>query len=185
MKRLALFISSICEPMLVVYIIALIGGSYAALSGSVWTYYVLLLTCIVGLVIGVRLFFKNKDHTNWDISERKKRFVPLFLLVLIFGIASLYVRSLDNPVLTDMFTRFFYWHMGFFLLTFRVKLSGHMGIATLAVGQLLVWFGWSMAPFLLTLPLLAWSRIVLKRHTMIEVIVGILYSGIIVLLPTL
>lgn len=185
MKRLALLISSILEPMLVVYIIALIGGRHAALSGAVWSYYVMLLSLIVGLVIGVRLFFKNRDHTNWDISERKKRLVPLFLLVIIFGIASLFVRSLENPVLTAMFTRFFYWHLGFFLCTFRVKLSGHMGIATLAIGQLLVWFGWSMAPILLALPLLAWSRIMLKRHTVKEVIIGVVYSGIIVLLPTL
>lgn len=171
--------------MVVLYLVALIGGRHAGISGSAWMIYAVVISIVVGMVIGLRLFFKQKDHTNWDISERKKRFVPLFLLVCIFGASSLFIRPLGNSVLTMMITRFFYWHLGFFLLTFRVKLSGHMGIATLAIGQMLLWFGWSMAPLLCILPLLAWSRIILKRHTIKEVIIGVVYSGIIVLLPTL
>lgn len=185
MKRFALIISSLFEPMLIVYMLGLLGGWHARLSEIMLNIYVGSLTLFVGLVIGLRLYFKRKDNTNWDISNRKKRFTPLLLLTLFFAVAYYGIRSVGNTVLTHLFLLLLFWHLGFFLLTLKVKLSGHMGILTLAIGQLIIWYGTSMVPLVLIVPLLAWSRIVLKRHTMQEVIIGIAYSGVILLLPTL
>ncbi|MBP9813964.1 hypothetical protein KBC80_02095 [Candidatus Woesebacteria bacterium] len=185
MMRFALIVSSLFEPMLVVYVLALIGGWHAGLSEIMLQLYVGSVTLFVGLVIGLRLYFKRKDKTNWDISNRKKRFTPLLLLTLLFAFAYYGIRSVGNTVLTSLFLLLLFWHLGFFLLTLKVKLSGHMGILTLAIGQCIAWFGVNMIPLILIIPLLAWSRVTLKRHTIQEVIIGVLYSGVILLLPTL
>ena len=185
MNRFPLIVSSLFEPMLVVYILALIGGWHAGLSDVMLQMYIGIVTIFVGLVVGLRLYFKRKDKTNWDISNRKKRFTPLLLLTLCFAVAYYGIRSVGNSVLTSLFLLLLFWHLGFFLLTLKVKLSGHMGILTLAIGQCIAWFGMSMTPLILIIPLLAWSRVKLGRHTIQEVIIGVAYSGVILLLPTL
>ena len=184
-NKFALLVSSLFEPMLVVYILGLLGGMFAQLPSTSWWMYFSTITFFCGLVVFLRLFFKRKDHTNWDISERKKRFGPLTMLVVSFAIAYMLIRSFGNDVLTRLFLSLFIWHLGFLLLTLKVKLSGHMGILTLAIGQLVGWYGTRMLPLLCIIPLLAWSRIYLKRHTRKEVIIGIAYSTVILLLPTL
>lgn len=178
MNSFALFISSLFEPMVVVYVLGLLGGYHAGFVGAQWFLYAASLTIFIGLATVLRLYFTHKDHTNWDVSERKKRFVPLLVLVVFFGIQYVVVKNFHNEMLSSLFLLFFVWNIGFFLITFKVKASGHLSVLTLAVCQIIAWFGFSYMPLILLLPLLSWSRIQLKRHTMKEVLIGIGYSGI-------
>ncbi|KKT34555.1 MAG: hypothetical protein UW22_C0071G0001 [Candidatus Gottesmanbacteria bacterium GW2011_GWB1_44_11c] len=65
---------------------------------------------------------------------------------------------------------------GFFLITLKFKISGHMWTATLLICMFVYWYGWIMVPLFLMIPLIAWSRLMLKRHTVGEVIGGVVYS---------
>jgi membrane-associated phospholipid phosphatase len=135
------------------------------------------------LVFVLRLFFVKKDHTNWDVSDRKKRFMPLLLLVVFFGVQYNLVRTtIGSEVLSTLFWLFFLWNIGFFLITLKVKLSGHLSILTLAICQSIAWYGASAIAFLLLIPLLMWSRVYLKRHTAQESVIGIAYAGVVFLL---
>lgn len=181
MNFFAKLISYIFEPMVVIYVLALLGGSYAGLTGSLWRIYIVSLTLFVGLATLVRLYFTRKDKTNWDVSVKKNRFVPLLVLTLFFGIQYFVIRNFDNTILSSLFLLLFIWNIGFFLITLKIKLSGHLSILTLAVCQLIWWYGNSVYWLVLLIPLLSWSRVLLKRHTIREVIVGICYSGIVFL----
>lgn len=180
-NRIALLISTIFEPMVVIYVLALLGGSYAGLTGSLWRIYIVSLTLFVGIATLVRLYFTRKDKTNWDVSVKKNRFAPLLILTLFFGIQYFVIRNFENNILSSLFLLLFIWNIGFFLITLKIKLSGHLSILTLAVGQLIVWYGNGALWLVLFIPLLSWSRVYLKRHTTGEVIVGICYSIIVFL----
>ena len=55
---------------------------------------------------------------------------------------------------------------GFSLITFFWKISGHAFINALVTGYIIQWFGWSWWPVLLIVPLVSWSRVVRKDHTL-------------------
>lgn len=177
-EKFAKFISTIFEPMIVVYVVALLGGRHAGLMGDAWVWYALYLTIFMSLVTLIRVYFASRYHTNWDISDRKKRVGPLVVLMAVFGLHYFVVRSVDNASLTWLFILFMAWTVGFFLITLKTKLSGHVGVLTLALSIILKWYGDIAIPLLLLIPLLSWSRIQLKRHTMKEVFIAIAYSGI-------
>jgi membrane-associated phospholipid phosphatase len=67
-----------------------------------------------------------------------------------------------------------------FLVTLRWKISGHSaavaGVAVLA----LMLFGKVAVFFALTVPLVAWSRIRLGRHSLYQTVAGALLGGLII-----
>ena len=176
MQQIALIISSVFEPMILVYGIAILGGLRAGLSGNFWNSYFWSISMVMGAVAVIRLYFKKRDKTNWDISDRKKRIVPLAILLALIGIIYITMLQIANPQIATLFGAFFIWVAGFFVLTFRVKLSGHVAVLTWFVCNLVAWFGTIMIPTIILIPLLAWSRLALKRHVLSEVVIGFLYS---------
>ncbi|MEK7577956.1 MAG: hypothetical protein AAB492_05120 [Patescibacteria group bacterium] len=173
----ATLISSIFEPMVVVYALAILAG--IRVGESHWYFGYIALLVVVGII--ARLYFKLKDKTNWDISDRKKRIVPLLFLVGILCIQMIVIMQFNNVELISLYWMFLWWVVGFFLLTLKIKVSGHLSILTLAVCQFIWWYGNSILWLVLFIPLLSWSRVLLKRHTIREVIVGICYSSIVFL----
>jgi hypothetical protein len=182
MHTIAEIVSLIFEPMLVVYVLALLGGAHAGLTHAAWRTYVLVITVFTTVVFAVRLFFKRKDKTNWDISNRKHRIVPLIILLVALGVLYIGIRSWIPQSTASMFAMFMAWALGFLLITLKIKVSGHVGILTLFIGYLVVWYGPVALISVLTIPLLAWSRVTLKRHTIAEVILGCSYSILFVIL---
>ena len=176
MNRVANMISRVLEPMSVAFGLGFLGGWQAQLRGSAFFYYLLYLLGVIFTIGMVRIRLTRHLHTNWDISDRNKRIKPLFWMLLTFlGI----IWSLSfwrNAELIQFYLSFFYWLLGFSLLTTIVKLSGHVAIVTWALGWLIRWHGMTGAPFLILIPLLGWSRIVLKRHSFFEVVIGFWYS---------
>ncbi len=179
---LARLISSVFEPMSSLFAIAAIGGWRAGLRESALFLYVAYLSFLIGGIGVFRLFLMGKDKTDWDVSERKKRIRPLLLLIGFFLINRLAVALWYNQELSFLFTILMAWFLGFLLLTLRWKVSGHVGIVTLAVGLLLRWYGWSVWPVVPIIPLVAWARVVGENHTVGQVVAGAIYSTLILML---
>jgi len=60
----------------------------------------------------------------------------------------------------------------FFLITLRWKISLHCAAAAILAELLLVYFGPLAAPVAMSVPLIAWSRLYLRRHTLAQTIAG-------------
>lgn len=164
----ASLISTTTEPMLLAMIVGFIGGWQTGLRGYIYIWYVLYLLGLSLVIWVARLRFMHSMHTNWDVSSRPKR---VRLLIFLLGFSAFIFLSIfvfHTPALTRFVFGLLLWLLGFFLITLKTKISGHMAVATLIVG----WF-W---PIIFLLPLIGWSRIVLKRHTVGEVIGGFLYT---------
>ncbi len=174
--QLAALISQITEPMVIFLLLAVAAGVMSGLSGTGLYWFIAYLLMLSACIWVARVRLTRSLHTNWDASDRHKR-IPLLLLLL--GFCYLLFWSLkfwNNAALTWTSSMYFFWLLGFFLITLKTKISGHISVLTLASGQIIWWFGPALTPVLVSIPLVAWSRVVLKRHTLVEVIGGFLYS---------
>lgn len=138
---------------------------------------------LVVFIPPVILLFRSiqtKKISNWDMSNRKERVraLAVFQLVLIVDIAIIWFMHI--PLLTNLFLFFFATFIGFFIITLFWKVSGHLSTATICIGLMCMWYGWVLWPLFLFLPILAWSRVKLKRHTTAQTIGGIVYGGTLV-----
>lgn len=180
--RFASFISSLTEPMVLVSVVMLLGGWQVGLRGLAWVYYVMYLLIISAVLWVARIYAVKFLRTNWDISDRPKRVQSLIPLIAISIGFLLGLLLWNNQGLIRFGSMLLLWLVGFSLITFKTKISGHMAVLTLTSGLLLYWYGVFAMPLVVLLPFVGWSRLVLKRHTVVEVIGGVLYSAMFLLL---
>lgn len=174
--QFASLVSQFTEPMIIVMLLVVLSGWQAGLRGMEFVWFITYLVLISLAVWIARLRLVKSLHTNWDVSDRPKR---VRLLILLLGFSVVVFSSFflfQNARLVGMSAQFFLWLLGFFLITLRTKISGHLAVFTLGVGYLMNWYGLLVMPLVFLLPLVGWSRLILKRHTLIEVVGGIAYS---------
>ena len=94
----ATLISSIFEPMVVVYALAILAG--IRVGESHWYFGYIALLVVVGII--ARLYFKLKDKTNWDISDRKNALCRFFL-VGILCIQMIVIMQFNNVELISLY----------------------------------------------------------------------------------
>ena len=179
MQLLATIISRVFEPYIVVLALAVIGAMHAGLQGGTLATY--LLFFILGIMLPIfvfRVWLVKKKGLTWDIHERKKRIKPLLALIAFVLLDYVLIAQWHNTVLSQLFLIFLVWVIGFFVVTLFWKISGHAGTIALATGLIISWFGWGWWPVILTVPLVAWARVVRRDHTILQVIAGALYSWV-------
>lgn len=178
------FVSHLLEPMIVFSVLSMLAGVHADLSNyQTFLYAVFLVAGMIIPVLAFRLWLlRTKRVSDWDIKKRSQRILPLIALLLYSGVQLFMVYFIGSDVLTRVFTMYFVWLSGMFFITLFWKISGHVGALTLAVLFVIQWFGAYWLPLLLTIPLLSWSRVATKHHTVGQVVCGAVYSLAIVYL---
>ncbi len=174
----ATLISRIFEPMVVISVTTLIIAIVAGLSTLQLQLFIIVLFFFMVLPAALVRYWllKKKFVSDWDIRKRSQRLAPLLLLTG-FTTLNLWVVSLfGNMILNSLFSAYVLWIIGFLCITLFWKMSGHVSIVTLGVLLLLHWIGWWAWPILLFIPLIAWSRVKTKNHTVAQVAVGAFYS---------
>jgi membrane-associated phospholipid phosphatase len=178
MKQIATIISTILEPMILLPLVCILYASHVGVPLLViFLWFVL----ILGPIVGHRLWLQ-KQGIDWDIKDRKNRSKP-FIKLIIFTFVMSIAMWIFEPRLLPPLLLFLIWIMGFYIITTRyTKISGHTGGDALATGLFIQSFGWNFWPVLFIVPLVAWSRIIRKDHTLLQVIAGALYSWTLVLI---
>lgn len=174
-------ISRIFDPFFLVIFIFFLAFIQSGVLG--WNL-VRMMTAFLGVCVippALLLFWavKTKRVTNWDVSDRKQRVRVLSIFVLFLIFDYFFIQYIGTPLMKQVFIFLLFSFLGFFLITFVWKISGHMMTATLTLALLVRWLGSGVLPLLLILFPLGWSRIVLKRHTLGEVIGGAVYAIVI------
>lgn len=173
---LARRVSKIFEPMVIALALAGVAGWHAHIRGVAFALYMLYIVGVGVMVAIARVKFMRSMKTNWDVSNRVKR-VRLLILLLAFSVVLFWsIHVWQNSVLTQVYELFVLWLIGFFLITLRIKISGHMAVLVFAIGLLVSWFEISLWSLLILVPMLGWSRVKLKRHSVLEVVLGTAYS---------
>ena len=167
MLMFATLISRLFDPFIMLAVVCIVLLSHTT---------VFIPAFISMVIVPLALFFiawKTKFVSNWDVSNRQER-PKLFWPLIAIETISIVVFQLW--FLIPMIVAF----AGFALITHFWKISGHTFASALATGVLVSRFGWQWWPALFIVPLVVWSRVVRKNHTITQVIVGALYAWLLV-----
>ncbi|MGB7968027.1 MAG: PAP2 family protein [Methanobacterium sp.] len=172
-KKIARLISDITQPPVVsIPIFAIINYVLLGFNNSL----VITMICwIFGafLPITTSLILIRKMHTDMDITDRTKRTLPLFFAVCSYLIGFLVLLSMGAPALT---TALMFIYSSNTLIILFINLSWKISIHTMGVAGpavvLTYLFGILGLLFGLLIPLVMWSRVELKKHTISQVLAG-------------
>ena len=167
--KFAEFVSYMFPFLLVMTLIATMDDIFKLMNLAV-------IPCIMWIA------FAKLGGQKWDIEDRKHRIIPLAVLV-IYGLMMCYIAN-------DFFSKVFFINIAFILLiTLFWKISMHCyGLSTLIM--LLVYMlkytdtNFYLLLFLITsytvfLILTIWSRLYLKKHTVLQVAIGTFFGFLI------
>ena len=182
---LALIISRVFDPLIEIPLILSMVAGYAIMEGYRWRFFGLLIFLDV-ILPGLYFLYLliSKKISDWDISLREQR-ISLLIFTLIthfFGVLVAYL--IDRNILAQILLSF--WVLGLIitLTTLKWKISIHSAVNASLVILLILIYG-TKVWWLFLLPLVvSWSRVVRRKHTLLQVAAGTLLP-VIVLPPLL
>lgn len=119
--------------------------------------------------------------THWDLPKRQERY-PFLAIVLIGSLISLFLSyQFGTKFLFDLNSLTVIFLIVFFLITLYWQISLHTALNTFGAILVNFLFDWNLAFLYLTIPTILWARLTLKRHTLSQLMAGIIISAIITL----
>jgi membrane-associated phospholipid phosphatase len=190
-EYLAYGISQVGSPP-VMGLLSLIFIAASMAVPRVWFWFaVYVLMAMVAPLLFLIWQVRHGRVTDLDIQLREQRKGSLLVTIAGFGVSWLVMTIGQAPMLFKVMAGagFVQWLI-VFLITLRWKISVHTSSAAGMTMLILHVFGLAAAPLVISLPLIAWSRVKLRRHTLGQTIAGALLGsgvilGIILLTPTL
>ncbi len=173
-STLARFISFIFNPLLLLIFVPfflLLKTGYTLTTAFLWTGYTFLFLLAMAAFIAYGV--KKKIFTDMDVSKRSQRpllfFVSIILgiiyfigLIVLQGPQILYVLEVGVMLGTILVS----------IINIRLKASIHVAtMAALIFALAIVYNGYYLLAIFL-IPLVAWARLKIHRHTLPETVVG-------------
>ena len=184
MKKIATFISTLGHPLLTIplFIVIVLFGNEDSSRAAPISF--LIIGCVF-IPVTIRLYIKSRNgsYTNFDVSDKIQRrslylfVVPLLLIVTIILFATNQSRNLCLGVLFALLLLILSQAINYF-----VKSSLHVSLNIYLTALIFtVNFKAGVAALLFT-ALISWSRVKLGRHSVKEVLFGLLIGTIISLI---
>jgi len=174
-RRFASLVSWVISPVVVapaVYLLVVLYG-YSATPHHLDWFLVLLLSATIApmfLILGLKKIGRISDY---NISFREQRFLPLLVLVGVNLVGYELMKQLDAPRFLSGILLFNAVNTVFILLvTLQWKISIHLFSLTSSIALLVLSLGAPALALLCFVPLLMWSRIYLKAHNFMQTLVG-------------
>lgn len=185
MKKFATLVSFVLNPLFVAYLVPFLIVYKATDSGWYALKWMLFISLFVSLAVSYFFYGRLRGYfSDFDISKRKERFRfyrLILLLSFVFLCISIFLKGVTFPISILAFG-ITMGIIAYAIVNLKIKASGHVGVLCAFVITVGFLYGAQSALFLSwTIPLLAWSRLYLKRHTMKEVITGAILGSIITL----
>lgn len=177
--KLAELISTITNPPIICIPLFLIICIILSFENGVFNLSKFIILELISLVfasvlpMAIIITWAKILNTDKDISNRQDRFKPLIIGIISYFIGflvSLYL-NVDN-LLTILLLCYATNTFIVMLITFKWKISVHTTGLSGPVGALILLLGPLGALFGLIYPLLIWSRVLLKKHTLAQAICG-------------
>ena len=162
-------------PVLVIFLVIILLDSGMVQSQDLsWIVVTLVLLSLLPLLYGA-FVYKTKRISNADITDRKERVLPFFIITFVYGVYLLVTILFDAPwIFKTLATHYFILALILSLVTIWWKVSVHTAGATLFVALLAILIG-SQALILSPLIILTgWLRITMKSHNFGQVLGGVI-----------
>ena len=185
LSQLAYWISQVGSPPLTGAVTAfMIGFTLSTPPAWRWTMFYVTLTILAPCAYIIWLVRAGKA-VDFHLPNREQRIRPLLLSLATGVITWLVMYEVQAPRLFQMLATVNAVQTALFLvITYYWKISLHCTAATILSELAFVIFGASAAPLTMSIPLIAWSRVHLERHTVAQTVAGILL-GVVIVTPTL
>lgn len=185
LSQLAYWVSQVGSPPLTGAVTALlIGFTLSTPPAWRWTLFYIALTILAPCAYIIWLVYAGKA-VDFHLPNREQRIRPLLLSLGTALITWVVLYQVQAPRLLQMLATVNGVQTAIFLaITFRWKISLHCTAATILSELAFALFGTSAAPLTMSVPLIAWSRVHLERHTVGQTVAGVLL-GIAILTPAL
>ncbi len=137
----------------------------------------------IGPMLYIFIGVHQGKFTDIDVSVRSQRSGPFLFSILSTLVGLFFLFYLHGPknLQTVMFT-VVASGIVLMLITFWWKISMHASTLAGAITMLTALYGNIILPAYLLLALVCWSRVVLRRHTLMQVIAGSLLSILLTIL---
>jgi phosphatidylglycerol:prolipoprotein diacylglycerol transferase len=174
-KRVKKIIAKIFSDIFNAYLTLILPILYATLCSNINIVPKLVISGLITLTpISVYLVLKGLGKvSNFDITDRKERPPYCITVTLIIGVLYLASLELGNTILSTVVLNTLITSSVFTLITLFWKISGHMTYLTMAYCSFVYLIP---SPFTILLfpivPFVAWSRVELGRHNILQVILG-------------
>ncbi|MGB2690885.1 MAG: hypothetical protein WBB48_06075 [Thermodesulfobacteriota bacterium] len=179
--RWALIVSGLLSPLSIAIAAVAVAG-YAIHDESALSWIALYVALsILPPTLYIMYLVRKGIVTDFHLNIREERTKPflimtantavVFLVMLLLGAPKLILIVIATAVLQLFFM---------LLITLRWKISGHCTAVTGLIVLALALFGEDLLPLTLLVPLVAWSRIRLRRHTLAQTVAGSFMGAVIV-----
>ncbi|MGP0222004.1 MULTISPECIES: phosphatase PAP2 family protein [unclassified Paenarthrobacter] len=172
-------LTEVFQPPVVVTLLLLISPAIEpGFPGTAWFgALAAFFTCVLPLGY-VLVLVKLGRITDHHVSDRRQR-TPLLLLSLVSVLAGLAVLQwLHGPASVSVMIIALIGGIAVLAVVSAFwKMSGHGSAISAAAVIVVLMFGPAWSPVLLLIPAVGWSRVVLRAHTLGQVIAGSLFGG--------
>lgn len=129
-------------------------------------------------------FWAKQKNLEMDIPTKEDRIYPLLMVIPSYLVGLIILYFIGTPtIITMLMFCYFSITILVILISLHWKISLHsMGIAGPAVFLIYI-FGIPGVIFSLILPVVMWSRVYLRRHTLPQVIIGALLGFLLTIVP--
>lgn len=141
---------------------------------------VLLISFILPFSYFIYLYLTGQI-SDWDITKRKERYGLYFASLLGLILTLFYLHSYSIDFIFQEFLKISILAFIIMVMNFKIKVSIHVALVTVLCLLFIQYFEVSYLIVLL-IPLIALSRVILKRHSVLEAILGFLVPVILYLI---
>jgi hypothetical protein len=177
-KNLARFISFVFGPIFLwpLGLLLIIFNSQLSFWSRnqilTWTFIFLIFLPLILFIVAL----KTKIISDFDITKKKERRVPMLIFVFLLIINLMFVRFFGIQIVFFFFLILFFLIIVNSLITVFWKISSHMAINTITIVLINHFFGGHFVYLFLILPIIFWARFFLKRHTTAQLLGGFLVN---------
>lgn len=177
--RLADKISTITNPPIITIPLFLIICMVLSFENGAFDFNKFIVLEMISLVfasilpMAIILFWAKRLNTDKDISNRQDRFIPLVIGIVSYFIGVLVSLALHADNFLTLLLLCYAVNTGVVLLiTVKWKISVHTTGLSGPVAALILLLGPLGAIFGILYPIVIWSRVLLKKHTLSQAICG-------------
>ena len=177
----AIFISRLFDPVWLIPGMLALAAGWSLFNGLRWRFIVILLLIdgLIPFLYFVHLL-STKEISDWDTTKKEQRIKLYGFTLAAHSIGAIFALLLGKIVLSKILFLFLILAGIFTLITFRWKISIHTGVSAAGVMFLGLLFGFQWLRLFLIVAAVAWARVILKKHTFWQAIIGAgLAAGII------
>ncbi|MBT2549063.1 phosphatase PAP2 family protein [Arthrobacter sp. ISL-65] len=178
-NRVARVITEALQPPITVALLLLLSPALEpGFPGTVWFGAVAVLFVCVLPLAAVVLLVRLGKVTDHHVSDRRQRAPVLAMTVvsLLAGLAVLLAINAPYSVIVVVLA-IVGGVVVLAVISLFWKISGHAGAIALTTAITVLILGVQWLPLLVLIPAVGWSRVVLRAHTVAQVVAGALVGG--------